>query len=50
MKSEIYICRSRKYDLCIFEKFFIAGADPNVLLNKSDDFFFQNASIEINLL
>ena len=37
MKSQKYVCVSRKCDLCICEKLLIARADPNVLLNKRDD-------------
>ena len=36
-KSQKYVCRSRKCDLCICEKFRTARADPNVLLNKRDE-------------
>ena len=36
MKSQKYVCGSRKCDLCICEKFLIARALPNVLLNKRD--------------
>ena len=34
MKSQKYVCGSRKCDLCICEKLLISRADPNVLLNK----------------
>ena len=37
MKSQKYVCRSRKCDLCICERLVIAGADPNVMLNKRDE-------------
>ena len=37
MKSQKYVCGSRKCNLCICEKLFIARADPNVLLNKRDE-------------
>ena len=36
MKSQIYVCVSRKCDLCICEKLLIARAEPNVFLNKRD--------------
>ena len=36
MKSQKYVCGSRKCDLCICEKLLISRADPNVLLNKRD--------------
>ena len=39
VKLQRYICGSEKCDLCIYEKFFIARADPYVLLNKRDDKF-----------
>ena len=38
MKSHKYVCGSRKCDLCICESLLIARADPNVLLNKRDEF------------
>ena len=34
-----YGCGSQKCDLCTCRKLFISGADPNVLLNKIDQFF-----------
>ena len=37
MKSQKYVCGSRKCNLYICEKLFIARADPNVLLNKRDE-------------
>ena len=37
MKSQKYICGSRKCDLCICEQLLIARADSNVLLNKRDE-------------
>ena len=37
MKSQKYVCASRKCDLCIFERLLIARTDPNVLLNKRDE-------------
>ena len=37
MKSQKYVCGSRKCDLCICEKLLIARANPNVLLNKRDE-------------
>ena len=37
MKSQKYVCGSRKCDLCICEKLLISRADPNVLLNKRDE-------------
>ena len=37
MKSQKYVCGSRKCDLCICEKLLIATADPNVLFNKRDE-------------
>ena len=37
MKSQKYVCRSRKCDLCVCEKFLMSRADPNVLLNKRDE-------------
>ena len=37
MKSQKYVCGSRKCDLCICEKLLNARADPNVLLNKPDE-------------
>ena len=49
MKSQKYVCGSRKCDLCICEKLFISRADPNVLLHKRMS-LSQNAGIEINLL
>ena len=36
MKSQKYVCASRKCDLCICERLLIAIVDPNVLLNKRD--------------
>ena len=33
VKSQKFVCESRKCDFCICEKLFIARADPNVLLN-----------------
>ena len=49
MKSQKYVCGSRKCDLYIWEKLLIAKADPNDLPNKRDN-LFQSACIEINLL
>ena len=37
MKSQKYVCGSRKCDLCICEKLLISRADPNILLNKRDE-------------
>ena len=37
MKSQKYVCGSRKCDLCICEKLLISRADPDVLLNKRDE-------------
>ena len=37
MKSQKYVCGSRKCDLCNCEKLLISRADPNVLLNKRDE-------------
>ena len=37
MKSQKYVCGSRKCDLCHCEKVLIARADPNFLLNKYDE-------------
>ena len=37
MKSQKYICRSQKRDLCICEKFLIVRADPSDLLNERDE-------------
>ena len=37
MKSQKYVCGSRKCDLCICERLLNARADPNVLLNKPDE-------------
>ena len=37
IKSEKYVCRSPKWDLCICQKLVIARADLNVLLNKRDE-------------
>ena len=37
MKSQKYVCGSRKCHLCICEKLLISIADPNVLLNKRDE-------------
>ena len=37
MKSQKYVCGSRKCDLCICEKLLISRANPNVLLNKRDE-------------
>ena len=37
MKSQKYVCVSRKCDLCTYEKLFITREDPNVLLNKRDE-------------
>ena len=37
MKSQKYVCGSRKCDLCICEKLLISREDPNVLLNKCDE-------------
>ena len=37
MKSQKYVCGSRKCDLCICEKLLIARADLNVLLKPSDN-------------
>ena len=36
MKLQKDVCRSRKCDLGICDKFLISRADPNVLLNKRD--------------
>ena len=36
IKSQKYVCGSRRCDLCICEKLLISRADPNVLLNKCD--------------
>ena len=38
IKSQKCVCGSRKCDLCICENLLIATADPNVLLNKRDEF------------
>ena len=37
MKSQNYVCGSRKCDLCTCVKVLIARADLNVFLNKPDD-------------
>ena len=37
MKSQKYVCGSRKCDLCICGKLLISRADPNVLLSKRDE-------------
>ena len=37
MKSQKYVCGSRKRDLCICEKLPISRADPHVLVNKHDE-------------
>ena len=36
MKSQKYVCGSRKCDLCICEKLLITRGDPYILLNKRD--------------
>ena len=36
MKSQKYVCRSRKCDLCVCQKLLISRGDPNVLLSKRD--------------
>ena len=38
MKSQKYVCGSRKCDLCKCEKLLILRADQNVLLNEHDEF------------
>ena len=37
MKSQKYVCASRKCDLCICEKLLIGRADTSDLLNKRDE-------------
>ena len=38
IKSQKCVCESRNCDLCICEKLLISRVDPNVLLNKPDEF------------
>ena len=37
LKSEKYVCGSRKCDLCICKKLLISKADSNALLNKREE-------------
>ena len=37
MKAHPYICGTRKYDLCLYEKLMIARANSASLLNKRDE-------------
>ena len=41
MKSQNYVCGSRKCDLCTCVKVLIARADLNVFLNKPDDLILR---------